>query len=89
VGALVGAAVRQDAGDAIAAEDLEHLVERIVWIWLLIVVQVRVEDFQRRLRIRTGRHPRRRSRYGARNETKCRHDAPHLPVRQAPILAHF
>src|SRR5262245_22500061 len=76
VGALVGAAVRQDAGDAVAAEDLEHPVERIVRIWLLIVVQVRVEDLQRRLRNGAGGHRHDRGHDRARNETQCRHGAP-------------
>ncbi len=50
MGALVGAAVGDDAGDIVAAKDVEHPVERIVRVGLLIVVQVRVEDFERRLR---------------------------------------
>ena len=42
---LVRTAVGDDADDAVAAEDLAHLIERIEGRGLLVVVQMRVEDF--------------------------------------------
>src|SRR5262249_60688724 len=48
--ALVRTAVRQDAGDPVAPKNVEHALERIIWVGLLIVVKMRVEDFQCRLR---------------------------------------
>jgi hypothetical protein len=39
MGALVRTAVRQDAGDVVAPKDVEHALERIIWVGLLIVVQ--------------------------------------------------
>src|SRR5215831_8560246 len=50
MGALIRTAVRQDAGDAVAPKNVEHALERIVRVGLLIVVKMRVEDFQCRLR---------------------------------------
>jgi hypothetical protein len=50
MGALVRTAVCQDAGDVVAAKNIEHAVERIIRVGLLIVVQMGVEDFQRLLR---------------------------------------
>src|SRR5262245_20203849 len=50
MGALVRTAVRQDAGDAVAPKNVEHALERIIRVGLLIVVEMRVEDFQCRLR---------------------------------------
>jgi hypothetical protein len=47
---LVGSAIRQDTGDIVAAKNIEHALERIKGIGLLIVVQMRVKDFQRLLR---------------------------------------
>ena len=42
---LVRTAVGDDADDAVAAEDLAHLIERVEGRGLLVVVQMRVEDF--------------------------------------------
>src|SRR5215475_15587020 len=50
MGALVRTAVRQDAGDAVAPKNVEHALERIIWVGLLIVVKMGIEDFQCRLR---------------------------------------
>src|SRR4029450_816890 len=50
MGTLVRAAIRQDPGDIVAAKNIEHALERIEGIGLLIIVQMRVEDFQRWLR---------------------------------------
>src|SRR6516165_4357157 len=55
MGALVRTAVRQDAGDAVAPKNVEHALERIVRVGLLIVVEMRVEDFQRLLRAASDR----------------------------------
>ena len=55
VRALVRPAGRDDAGDVVAAENLQHLVELVERVRFLIVVQMRVEDFQRRLRQRSRR----------------------------------
>src|SRR5262245_28129194 len=55
VGALVRTAVRQDAGDAVAPKNVEHALERIIGVWLLIVMEVRVEDFQGLLRTASNR----------------------------------
>ena len=46
VGALVRPAGGEDAGHAIAAENLQHLFERIERVGLLIVVQMGVENFE-------------------------------------------
>src|SRR5262249_22018089 len=50
MGAFVRTAVRQDAGDAVTPKNVEHALERIIWVGLLIVVEMGVEDFQCRLR---------------------------------------
>ncbi len=55
MGALVRTAVRQDAGNAVAPKNVEHAVERIVRVGLLIIVEMRVEDFQCRLRTASNR----------------------------------
>jgi hypothetical protein len=39
MGALVRTAVRQDAGDVVAPKDVEHALERIIRVGLLIIVQ--------------------------------------------------
>jgi hypothetical protein len=39
MGALVRTAVRQDAGDIVAPKNVEHALERIIRVGLLIVVQ--------------------------------------------------
>jgi hypothetical protein len=43
----VGAAGGEDAGDAVLAEQREDVLELIVGLRLPIVVQMRVEDFDR------------------------------------------
>src|SRR5262249_39577384 len=50
MGAFVRTTIRQDTGDVVAAKNIEHALERIIRIGLLIVVQMRVKDFQRLLR---------------------------------------
>src|SRR6266700_3574791 len=55
MGSLVRTAVRQDAGNAVAPKNVEHAVERIVGVGLLIIVEMRVEDFQCRLRTASNR----------------------------------
>src|SRR4029078_9351218 len=42
--AFVGSAGRDDAGDAVAAEYVAHLVEGEKRLWLLVVMQMSVED---------------------------------------------
>ena len=44
LGAFVGPAGCDNAGDAVAAKHLAHLVERVKWPGLQVIVQVRVED---------------------------------------------
>ena len=48
----IRAAGGKNAGDIIAAENLQHLIERIKRVWFLIVMQMRVEYFEPRLRLR-------------------------------------
>src|SRR5215475_5933149 len=43
--ALVGAAVRNDADDSVAAENLAYLIERVEGCRFLIIVQVSIENF--------------------------------------------
>src|SRR5262245_36702786 len=71
MGALVRTAVRQDAGDAVAPKNVEHAVERIVRVGLLIVVEMGVEDFQCRLGTASNRcgEDNNRSGDGARDNT--------------------
>src|SRR5437870_891430 len=71
MGALVRTAVRQDAGDAVAPKNVEHALERIIWVGLLIVVQMRIEDCQRRRRTAANRRGKDndRSGDGARDNT--------------------
>ena len=54
VRALVRAAGGEDAGDAVAAEYLQHLVERIERIGFLVVVQMRVENLKLSRRLFSG-----------------------------------
>src|SRR6185312_13589581 len=49
----VRAAGREDARDAVLFEQRQHLIDAVIGLWLPIVVQVRVEDFDRL--VRTGR----------------------------------
>src|SRR5262245_54392407 len=71
VGALVRTAVRQDAGDAVAPKNVKHAVEGIIGVRLLIVMEMRVEDFQCRLGTASNRcgEDNNRSGDGARDNT--------------------
>jgi hypothetical protein len=80
--AFVRTTIRQDTGDVVSAKNIEHALERIIRIGLLIVVQMRVKDFQRLLRTP-------RNRYGdgndrcsgrARDHTRRPHGKPLDPL---------
>src|SRR6516164_1227404 len=82
MGAFVRRAVRQDAGDAVAPKNVEHALERIIWVGLLIIMKMRVEDFQRLLRAASNRcgEDNDRSGDGARDNSCYRHGEP--PIRR-------
>jgi hypothetical protein len=93
MGALVRAAVCHDAGDAVAAKDVENAIQRIIRIGLLVVVQMRVEDLEGRLRTGRNRYCDDQGDDGddTRDSVRSRHGKPSSPIRRAAglILLHF
>ena len=73
--ALVGTAGGEDTGDVVAAEQLQHLVERIERRRLLIVMQVRVEDLDLLLEFLRAR--RGKAEGAQRDEKQCSAPSPH------------
>src|SRR5215467_251594 len=52
MGALVRTAVRHDAGDAVAPKNVEHALERIIRVGLLIVVQGSLPRFAKTVAVK-------------------------------------